>query len=129
MVISTMVDVHYCRGYFLFITVEDAQYCGGCSVMWRVKFSTVGNTFRELEGAPCLVLWRDFISTVEGGYHQYYGGCSVVWEYTISTVVGCSVLLRIPSVLSRMFSSVEDIFRSNSYIFSNKITACNTTII
>ena len=65
---------------FLFLFsphITSVQYCGGCSVHWRL-FSTSGDNISTVGGIAS-VLWGDRFSTVEvvqysGGKLQYYGG-------------------------------------------------------
>ena len=92
---------HVRTGYFHAPHITSVQYCGGCSVHWRLfstsggNISTVGDNFSTVEvvqyggGITSVhagddistvgitsVLWRVF-STVEG-YLQYCGGTTAV---------------------------------------------------
>ena len=71
--------------------ITSVQYCGGCSVHWRL-FSTSGG-HNQYCGGIASVLWGDKFSTVE--VVQYSGGIT-------------SVLWGITSVLWRVFSTVGD---------------------
>ena len=96
--------------------IMSVQYCGGCSVHWRLfstsgdNISTVGDSFSTVEvvqysGGIASVLWGDSFSTVEVA--QYSGGIisvhvgdniSTVGD-NISTVEGIQYCGGIPSVL------------------------------
>ena len=84
--------------------ITSVQYCGGCSVHWRLfstlgtvgdSFSTVGGSFSTLEvvqysGGITSVHVGDNISTVES--IQYCGEYSVLWRDTFSTVGGITAV-------------------------------------
>ncbi len=53
---SSVEDVQYCEGcsvlWIMFSTVEDVQYCVGCSGLWRM-FSPVGFT---ISTGVCIII-------------------------------------------------------------------------
>ena len=99
--------------------ITSVQYCGGCSVHWRL-FSTSGGPITSVQWGDSFSTVGDSFSTVEvvqysGGQHQYMWGdnistvgdnISTVGD-NISTVGITSVLWGITSVLWRdTFSTV-----------------------